>query len=209
MKYLKIKVLLGTVLIVFLLQGCSFLYGEPSPPQSSSIINVTETDTEMWMSSISGVNQFNEEWATEDMEGQWWIAKTIFTRCPTVCLTMTPNMSQLQQEIADEELDIKIISFTVDPEFDEPERLENYGENYEANFENWSFITGYSFEDIQEMVLESFRLPVTKDPERNDISHPTRFFVVNPEGEIVRLYSGERDFDPDNYVKDLKILLNE
>ncbi|MFA9555859.1 SCO family protein [Evansella sp. AB-rgal1] len=198
--------LLGIAL--FFLQGCSFLYQDPSPPQSQAIVDITQTDTEMHIASVSGLNQFGDEWSTDDMLGEYWIAKTIFTRCPTVCLTMTPNMVELQQAMADEGLEVNIVSFTVDPDFDDAERLQHYGEGYGADFDNWDFVTGYEFEQVQDFVLESFRLPIMRDEENNDISHPTRFYVVNPEGEIIRLYRGETGFDLDSYIKDLNYLIN-
>src|SRR5699024_4721554 len=136
------------------------------------------TAEEAWfVPEMSGVTQGDEEWSTADMKGEWWLTKTIFTRCPTVCMTMTPNMVQLQEEAVDEGLDLQIVSFTVDPEFDTPERLEKYGESYEASFEYWDFITGYEQEDIENFAYEAFKQPVMKVPEQEDIIHPTRFYL--------------------------------
>ncbi|ADU31195.1 SCO family protein [Evansella cellulosilytica] len=200
--------LLLVLLGVFFLQGCSFLYQNSEPvPQSESIIDVSQNEERNWdVVPFSGLTQDGDEWSTEEMEGTYWVAKFVFTRCPTVCMTMTPNMVQLQEALAEEDLDVEIISFTVDPEFDSPEALQDYAEAYNVSLNNWDFITGYSEDDITAFALESFAGTVM--PAENDIIHPTRFYVVNDEGRVVRLYDGERDFDVEAYIEDLKVLTN-
>ena len=197
--------LLGFVII--LVQGCSFLYQDTKPPESDAITDVTQAEDTWEVTDISGVNQNDDPWSVDDLSGQWWITNTIFTRCPTVCMTMTPNMVVLQDEIRDENIDLEIVSFTVDPEFDTPERLADYGESYGASFENWNFITGYSAEELEEFVFDSLKAYVI--PTDNDIMHPTNFYLINPEGEVVRFYKGESDFDLEATLEDLKFLIEE
>ncbi|MBU9711489.1 SCO family protein [Evansella tamaricis] len=199
-----LKLLLPVGLTFFLLQGCSFLYGEPEQQRPSPVIDVSQADEPWEVENFYAVNQDGEEWSTEQLKGQWWITKTIFTRCPTVCMTMTPNMVHLQDAIVANNLDIQIVSFTVDPEFDTPERLVNYGESYGADFNNWDFLTGYTQEEIEAFALETMKARVMKIEEQNDIAHPTRFFLVNGDGIIVRMYSGDTDFDLDATIKDLQ-----
>lgn len=195
----------GIVLMVSLTAtGCSFLYEDTSEQQSDSVIDVSQADEPWEMAEFEAVNQFDEEVTNESLEGEWWLTKTIFTRCPTVCMTMTPNMAELQEGLADEGLDVSIVSFTVDPEFDTPERLENYGESYGADFDSWDFITGYTFEDITDWALESMKASIQKVPEQEDIMHPTRFYLVNPDGVIVRMYSGENNFNLEAAIEDIQ-----
>ncbi|MCD8511013.1 MAG: SCO family protein [Bacillus sp. (in: Bacteria)] len=200
------KLILLLSILVLGISGCSFLYQSPQP-KSESIIDLT-TQEEVWkVTQLSGLDENGNEWSTDDMAGEWWLAKTIFTRCPTVCMTMTPNMVLLQEAILEEGLDVKIVSFTVDPDFDTPERMKAYGEGYGASFENWQFITGYSEDEIAEFAGDSFKAPIVKVPEQEDIMHSTRFFLVNREGHVVRMYNGERDFDLAAYIEDLTVLL--
>lgn len=207
---MRLKGMLSILSMTLLfLAGCSFLYGKPAPPESSSIVDVTAAE-EVWeVPSFSGVTHEEKQWSTDDMKGKWWLTKTIFTRCPTVCTVMTPNMVQLQEAIEKEGLDVQIVSFTVDPEFDTPERLKDYGEAYEANLETWDFITGYTEEELKDFVFEAMKQNIIKIPDQNDIGHPTRFYLVNPDGEIVRMYEGEANFDLDAYIADLKQLVSK
>src|SRR5690554_3570292 len=89
--------------------------------------------------------QDNEKLSLEDLNGEWWIADFIFTNCTTICLPMTSNMAKLQKELKEEELDAQLISFSVDPDYDSPEILKEYAEEYGADLSNWSFLTGYEF----------------------------------------------------------------
>ncbi|SES20202.1 SCO family protein [Salisediminibacterium halotolerans] len=184
--------------------ACSFLYEDVSESgEAETVIDVSESEEDWEMIDFEAVNEEDEAITNEYYEGEWWVAKTIFTRCPTVCMTMTPNMVELQNELDSENVDIEIVSFTVDPEFDTPEQLKDYGESYQADFSNWNFLTGYSDEFIRELVLESFKAQIQEIPEQSDIMHPTRFYLVDPDGQIVRMYSGEDSFDLDATVNDI------
>lgn len=136
------------------------------------------------------------------------IADFVFTNCTTVCLTMTPNMAMLQERFDEEGLDAQLISFTVDPAYDTPEVLKNYGESYGADFSNWSFLTGYDFQTIKEFSIKSFKSLVEKPPEESDqVMHGTSFFLINPEGDVIKRYSGIESKEMDNIIQDLKTVL--
>lgn len=194
----------STALLFFILTGCSFLYQDASESsQSDAVIDVSQAEEPWQTTDFEAANQFGETVSSDSLDGEWWITKTIFTRCPTVCMTMTPNMVELQESLEEEGVNLRIISFTVDPEFDTPERLEEYGDSYGADFTNWDFLTGYEFEDIQQFALESLKAQIQEVPEESDIMHPTRFFLVNPDGVVHRMYSGENSFDVEATVEDI------
>ncbi|WP_158736094.1 SCO family protein [Alteribacillus sp. YIM 98480] len=201
MKHQFLLVTLG--LLTLLLSGCAWLYDSGQSAENGS--DLSHLDLEI--KPFSYTNQAEETVTNEDLEGKYWIADMIFTSCPTVCDLMTPNMLNLQGELEQEGLDVQIVSFSVDPEFDNPDRLKNYGENYGADFSNWHFLTGYSDEEIKELANESFQSTVEKDPEQDDIIHSTKFFLIDPKGNIIRSYDGlENDADP--IVEDVKRLSN-
>ena len=186
------------VLLIIVLSGCSWLYQSGTKNGSSS-----EASDNLVVPSFDYMNQDGESFGTKDLEGQLWVANMVFTRCPTVCTTMTPNFMVLQNTLAEEGLDVRLVSFTVDPEFDNPERLRKYGENNGADFTRWTFVTGYSLEEMEAFALEAFKAPVMQVPEKEDIMHTTKFFLVNEEGKIIGGYNGLTP-DPDPIIKDIK-----
>ncbi|WP_077302089.1 SCO family protein [Virgibacillus pantothenticus] len=151
--------------------------------------------------------QDNEKLSLEDLKGEYWIADFIFTNCTSVCLPMTSNLAKLQQKTADEDMDIQFVSFSVDPEYDTPEVLKEYAKEYQANLDNWTFVTGYDFETIKEFSIKSFKSMVAPPPEGNDqVTHGTSFFLINPEGEVIKKYNGVLADSIDTIFDDLKEL---
>ncbi|NBJ68178.1 MULTISPECIES: SCO family protein [Clostridia] len=151
--------------------------------------------------------QDREELSLEDLKGEYWIADFIFTNCTSVCLPMTSNLAKLQQKTADEEMDLQFVSFSVDPEYDTPEVLKEYAKEYQANLDNWTFVTGYDFETIKEFSIKSFKSMVAPPPEGNDqVTHGTSFFLINPEGKVIKKYNGVLADSIDTIFADLKKL---
>ncbi|MFZ4450460.1 SCO family protein [Salibacterium aidingense] len=196
----------GAGLLCMLLSGCAWLYqaGQSQTPENGS--DLSQADMEL--TSFEFTNQDGDTVTNEDLQGNYVLADMIFTSCPTVCNTMTPNMLNLQGEMEKAGIDdIRIVSFTVDPENDDPEALKQYGENYGVDFSNWDFLTGYSDEEIQTLAEKSFKSVVDKDTGDENIVHATTFFLIDPEGNVVRSYDGlENDTDP--ILEDLKRLKN-
>ncbi|QOY34124.1 SCO family protein [Anaerobacillus isosaccharinicus] len=201
MRLTKLMMYLGLLLI---LTSCGFLYGQPET-KTRAVTDLTEADWQV--ADFQFTNQFGEPFGSEDLKGQYWIANMIFASCPTVCQTMTPNMITLQEEAKKAKIDVQFVSFTVDPDFDDPQGMRKYGEAYHADFSNYHFLTGYSLDEIKEFSRESFKSLIQEIPDSNDIMHSVNFFVVNGEGKVLRFYNGNTDFDAKAVIKDLKTIV--
>ncbi|HLR01178.1 MAG TPA: SCO family protein [Virgibacillus sp.] len=157
------------------------------------------------MEPFSFTDQDDETFALDDLEGKWWVADLVFTNCTTVCLPMTTNMSSLQDTLADEGIDAELVSFSVDPDNDTPEVLKDYAEEYDADESNWHFLTGYDFETMQDMSVDIFMQPLEEPPEGDDqVTHGTRFFLIDPEGNVIKNYDGQQSDNMDDIAEDLK-----
>src|SRR5690625_2028868 len=131
----------------------------------------------------------------------------IFTFCPSVCPIMTPNMQRLQATMEEKGIPLSFVSFTVDPERDTPEHLRKYGENVNANLESWHFLTGYTVDEIANFSEEAFMSIVQEIEDSDDIMHATSFFLIDPEGNVIRKYDGlasEQTDIIDDLVKTVK-----
>lgn len=167
-----------------------------------------ESNMDETVSDFEFINQDEETVSLDDLSGEYWIADLVFTNCTTVCIPMTGNMKRLQDEMIEEDLtNIELISFTVDPEYDTPEVLSNYANEYGVNFDNWSFLTGYEFDDIKELSIKTFRSMLQEAPPGEDqITHGTRFFLVNPKGDLIKSYDGINRRVVEEIIGDLKKL---
>ena len=65
----------------------------------------------------------------------------IFTTCTTICPVMIATFAQVQSELGAESGEVRMISFSIDPEHDTPERLREYAGRFNAG-PQWQFLTG-------------------------------------------------------------------
>lgn len=202
MRAVKLFIILS---VTSILASCGFLYGSPET-KSDAITDISEAGWEV--TSFEYINQDKESFSSDDLKGKYWIANMIFTNCTTVCLTMTPNMVSLQEEANSQEIDVQFVSFTVDPDFDGPEILKNYGEAYGADFKNFHFLTGYGEEEIAEFAKKSFKSIAQEIPDSNQVMHSVKFFLVDGDGNVIRIYDGNTDFDGKAIMKDLKNIID-
>ena len=66
----------------------------------------------------------------------------IFTNCTTICPPLAATFARLQKEMGDKVgKDVHLISISVDPVTDTPERLKAWGAKFKAG-PGWTFVTG-------------------------------------------------------------------
>lgn len=65
----------------------------------------------------------------------------IFTTCTTICPVMSGVFAQVQRELGPASDEVRMISITIDPEYDTPERLRDYAQRFGAG-PQWQFLTG-------------------------------------------------------------------
>lgn len=69
------------------------------------------------------------------------VVNFIFTTCTGVCPLLTAKFRQLQQQLAARGNGARLISISVDPTTDTPERLKEYAARFKAG-PGWTFVTG-------------------------------------------------------------------
>ncbi len=158
--------------------------------------------------SFSFQNQDGKTVSLESLKGQVWVADFIFTNCKTICPPMTSHMAELQKQMEEENLQARIVSFSVDPENDTPEKLKKFASNYPLNFQNWDFLTGYSQEEIEKFALKSFKAIVKKPEDEDQVIHQSSFYLVDQNGKVVKDYDGAKDTPYDEIIADIKTLEN-
>jgi len=109
-------------------------------------------------------DQHAEPLTGQSLQGKVWIADFIFLGCQQSCPKLTSRMQTLQEKIeAKPSLDgkVKLVSFSVDPENDTPERLLAYANQWKAHDKTWSFLTGKN-EDVDAIVVQGFKMQYGK-----------------------------------------------
>ncbi|HEU4870860.1 MAG TPA: SCO family protein [Pyrinomonadaceae bacterium] len=65
----------------------------------------------------------------------------VFTTCTAICPPLTATFRRVQQEAKTRGLDVQLISISVDPTVDTPERLQDFAQKFKAE-PGWTFVTG-------------------------------------------------------------------
>lgn len=141
-----------------------------------------------------------------DLKGDWWLAYFSYTHCTTVCPRTTANMVGIQQQLKEEGLEPEIVSFGIDPEQDTPEILREYAAGYGADLDTMSFLTGYDFETIQDLSRNTFKSILDKGA-LGQRAHSYYFYLVDPDGQIVKRYDGMSDGENQLLVEDVRTVL--
>ncbi|MBI4536652.1 MAG: SCO family protein [candidate division NC10 bacterium] len=76
-----------------------------------------------------------------DLRGKVWIANFIYSHCTDTCPLQSAEMARLQADLALEP-DVRLVSFTVDPEQDTADVLAEYAARFGADRDRWLFLTG-------------------------------------------------------------------
>jgi len=150
-------------------------------------------------------DQDNEAFASDQLKDGWWIAYFFYTNCRMVCPHTTANILNVQATLSDAGMTPPIVGFSVDPDFDTPAVLQDFAATYDADLENTTFLTGYDFDTIKELSNKSFQTILEGGgPEEHVYAHSTFFFLINPEGEVVKRYDGLSKIDYENLIEDVK-----
>ena len=104
------------------------------------------------------------------MQGKIWLADFIFTRCQNQCPLMSVKFHALQTVLSPE---VRLASFSVDPEFDTPEVLRAYAGTHNAMPDKWVFLTGNKIELWN--IMRALHLSSEDDP----AMHSLRFVLLD------------------------------
>jgi protein SCO1/2 len=81
----------------------------------------------------------------------------IFTTCGAICPVMSQTFSEVPAKLGAQAGSVRMISISIDPETDTPEKLKAYSKAYGATA-NWRFLTG-RLEDVKavQLAFNSYR----------------------------------------------------
>jgi protein SCO1/2 len=166
---------------------------------------------------FSFVNQSGDTITQEDYRENVYVANFIFTTCPTICPVMTFQMRRIQQKF-ETFPNFKMLSHSVNPDYDTPEILLEYANKMEADTNNWNFVTGTK-ESIYAMAPYYFVSAMQDDLADGGFLHSEYFVLVDKEGRIrarddddgnnMGVYDGTSDYEVGLLIDDLKVVMAE
>lgn len=143
------------------------------------------------MPQFSLTNQNSERISLDSFRGGPFVLTFVFTRCPlpNFCPLMSNNFEELQTAIKTASglvAKTHLLSITLDPEFDTPPVLKDYGAFHHADPQVWSFATG----DEKQIDGLTHAFSVYRQTEGGTISHGLATALIDKDGKIAKLWRG-------------------
>lgn len=132
------------------------------------------------------IDQTGAPLSRDSLRGNIWITDFFFTRCQGPCPLLTARMAELQKALV-KAPEVKLVSFTVDPEHDTPEVLRAYGAGFQADPARWKFVTGDP-DTVRKVITGGFLQTIGED-EQGELLHGTMFLLVDGHGMVRGIYS--------------------
>ena len=145
----------------------------------------------------------------KDLLGKVSVAQFVFLSCPTVCKKNMEQMKKIQKRVRGLGSKIALLSITVDPENDSPDKMFKKARSLKANPFVWKFITGDKSK-IESLLVDGFKVPMGNKSYTNsiyDIAHSEKYVVIDQNGSI-RGYYGKSKDDINKMMIDIGLLIN-
>lgn len=162
--------------------------------------------------AFSFQNQDAKVISTKDMKGNIAIVEYFFTTCKSICPVMNEQMQRVSKAFKNEN-DVRIFSFTVDPETDDIAQMKKYATSHQATSGKWHFLTGKK-EDLYTLARKSFFVLKPAEAQNlgdagSDFIHTNNFVLIDKQLRIRGYYDGTSEKEVNQLISDIKRLQKE
>lgn len=156
-------------------------------------------------------DQEGKTFTNKDVDGKVYIVEYFFTTCKGICPKMNENMSKVYEAYRGND-EVEILSHTVDPYKDTITAMKSYSLRFDADPEQWHFLTGDK-KKLYDAARFNFLVTAVDDTSNVDIAsdfiHTDRFILVDRDGYIRGSYRGTDTVEVNKLIEDIDVLLNE
>lgn len=120
---------------------------EPSPTPTPSTGSESDNDSNAVSSAkipdlqVLDQNGKQLNFYSDLIKGKTVAINFVFTTCTAICPSLAATFRRVQQDAATRGIDVQLISISVDPTTDTPERLSDFAAKFKAG-PSWTFVTG-------------------------------------------------------------------
>jgi protein SCO1/2 len=138
--------------------------------------------------AISLTDQNGRQVSLATFKGKPILVDFIYTSCPGPCQVLTSKLVTVAQALGPQlGHKVEMISITLDPEHDSPQKLKAYAEQQDADRSGWLFLTGTP-QQIDH-VLAAYNLRRLRESD-GSVTHMETLFLLGPDGRQRRIYNG-------------------
>ncbi|HEY4901241.1 MAG TPA: SCO family protein, partial [Terriglobales bacterium] len=173
------------------LQDISFTKGSETGSDGTSNLRIPEPGDDV--PNLTLVNQSGKKIQLDQFRGKPLLLTFIYTRCPVpdYCLLMSNNFSAVLKELQKNPTAFakaQLLSVSIDPDYDTPSVLRNYGKRYvgdvDPGFQHWQFASG-SPEEVRKSA-DFFGLSYNE--KQGQIVHTLQTVLIGADGKVAKVY---------------------
>jgi len=155
------------------------------------------------------VNQLNDTITEKALQGKIYVAGFFFTACPGICRNLTQQLKKVQDIYLNND-GLKILSFSVTPENDHPDKLRMYANTYGIDSRRWWLLTG-NRDSIYRLARKDFFADEDMGMQKSsqDFLHTENLLLIDQDGCIRGVYKGTSPVEINLLIGDIKILLQK
>ncbi len=161
------------------------------------------------VAEFSFIDQNNNTFTHNDVDGKIHVANFIFTTCNSICPKMTNNMKRVSAAFPNDQ-DVVLLSYSVTPWIDNVARLKEYAGENDITVPNWHLLTGNKSK-IYQLARQSYfaeqSLGFTKDS--TEFLHTEHFLLVDRTRRIRGIYNGTLKLEMEQLIRDIQQLKEE
>ncbi len=139
------------------------------------------------------------------LRGRVWIANFIFTNCAGSCPVVTGKMVQLQKELNDP--DVRFVSFSVDPDRDDPHTLKKYGAANHPGEQRWLLLRPPDRKSIVQLAMRMAAIGRAREVE-DTIVHTDFFLLIDAQGNVRGHYDSKQPAEMERLKADALALVS-
>ena len=151
---------------------------EPNPAKTEASRRI---DVNLKAPQFTGIDQDGKTFISENrLHGKIVAINFIYTTCSDVCPLFTVEFARLQRALRSQpRQNFFLVSITTDPEIDSPKVLKAYAQRFDADFQNWAFLTGN--ESQMKEVWKAFGVQVIRRG-RGLVQHTSLTTLIDAQG---------------------------
>jgi protein SCO1/2 len=188
------------ILVSTVLAAIALVAGPPSSDHNE-LADIGPTPA----SNVVLTDQEGKPFSLDRLRGKAVVVSFVYTTCNGTCPATTAGLARVQRALKQANLwgrRVEFVSISLDPARDSPAVLASYARLYGADLTAWHFLTGEP-ERVAE-VIAAWGMWAKFGPS-GTLDHPSRIFLVDPEGRQREIYNLEF-FEPEVVVHDVKVV---
>lgn len=194
---------------VILFQSCGQFGSKKLPFLGRHDYVETQNGTDTLYHTIADfqfIDQDSQVVSNETFENKIYVADFFFTSCPSICPLTTAQMLRVYEAFENEDR-VKLLSHSIDPEYDNVAVLKDYAEKIEVSSSKWHLVTGDKNE-IYDIAQTSYYVGVREEEKApGGFEHSGAFILVDGQRRIRGIYDGTDPEKINQLISDINILL--